>query len=404
MNTRVTTTINLNTDSVLSVASLQADSPVAITLKTATDRLEASGSLLLGNKITITAPAGGTVRVGGDFLYTHENAADLSLGLAQLECVGDWQWLEVGGTDFNLACDSIPDDNFGYLQLIIGQAGHASVVQLVDLHDNHQPGVADALYLFNFEDDDCKGGIEGLRMLGGSTLVIGDLNVYAMLDIDENGKTDDVIELTRLHDLFEPGETSYRFNHTAPDGFINDGWIIRPEMFPPIGAIDARQPSNPDGSNPAGWTTIDLVFLGDPPPLPGKNEFEVEVTGGGTPPEIVGVTVGSYKVTVELDGPIPHGDGVHGVQTKITHVPSGSKTCVGYLPADVNNDRLSNANDILALINHLNDAPGPSLADYQTDIDRSGLTNASDILRVIDLLNGAGVYDPWNGATLPECP
>ena len=75
---------------------------------------------------------------------------------------------------------------------------------------------------------------------------------------------------------------------------------------------------------------------------------------------------------------------------------------LGYLPADVNNDKLSNASDVLLLIDALNGVATPVPAPYQTDTDRSGATNANDVLRVIDLLNGAGVYDPWLGATLPD--
>jgi hypothetical protein len=215
-NTSVTTSIDLNKASILSVASLQADSPLAITLNTAMDKLEAYGSLLLSDKITITAPVGGAVSVGGDFLYTHTSTASLNLGLAHVLCVGDHQQLEVGGTDYDLELQLLPDKNFGYEQLIVGETDHKCVVQLVDLCDNHQPDVADALYLFGIEDVDGEGGLEGLRILGGSTLVIGDLNVYALLDLDVNG----VMEQTRIRDLFAPGKMVIPFNHNGNDGFI----------------------------------------------------------------------------------------------------------------------------------------------------------------------------------------
>lgn len=85
--------------------------------------------------------------------------------------------------------------------------------------------------------------------------------------------------------------------------------------------------------------------------------------------------------------------------TRITHIPSGTSTRIGFLPGDVNNDRSSGPVDILKLIDHLNGVE--TFAIYQTDIDRSGVTNPADVLRVIDLLNGADCYDPYNGATLP---
>ena len=428
-NTVVTTTIDLNKDwvlgdagSVLSVGSLRADSPVAIMLHSPTDRLEASGSLLLGSNITIKAPKGGTVSVGGDFRYTHTNTANLSLGLAHVECVGDWQWLEVGGTDFDLQWQFLPDDNFGYRQLVIGRPGHVTVVQLVDLFDNHQAGKPDALYLFGglrctgsgkpcLSNTDCpaqstcdevdngEGGLEGLRILGGSTLVIGDLNVFALLDVDKHGVTDGVMERTRLHDLFEPGETRIRFNHNG-----NDGYIIRPGIMPPIGGIDARQPSNQDGSNPADWMSTELVFFGNPSELD-PADFVIEATCG-TAPTITGLNAGIDKVRLELDGLVPSDGcaGGKGAWMKITHAPSGSKTCVGYLPADVSGDRTSAPVDILDLIDHLNGVRVPALGIWQCDIDRSNLCAPADILSEIDLLNGAGAFDPWLGRTLPECP
>ncbi|MFQ5415073.1 MAG: dockerin type I domain-containing protein [Phycisphaerae bacterium] len=87
--------------------------------------------------------------------------------------------------------------------------------------------------------------------------------------------------------------------------------------------------------------------------------------------------------------------------TILTHIPSGTSVRLGYLPADVNGNRASTATDVLALVDGLNKVGDP-LAIYQMDINRSGVANATDILRVIDLLNGAGVYDVWNGATLPD--
>ena len=87
--------------------------------------------------------------------------------------------------------------------------------------------------------------------------------------------------------------------------------------------------------------------------------------------------------------------------TIITHDPSDTSVRIGFLPGDVNNDRLSSPNDVLALIDALNGVVGP-LPEHQTDIDRSEQTNPSDVLRVIDLLNGAGVYEVFNGASLPD--
>ena len=211
----VSATLDLNTDALLSVASLRATSPVHITLNTATDRLEISGSLLLGTNITIDAAAGATLSVGGDFLHRHGEPSDdsLNLGSAIVECVGNAQRLEVAGTEYGPVWDpGMTDHNFGFRQLVIGGPGNDTVVELVDLYDNLDREFADALYLFGNEEE-C---VEGLRILGGSTLVLHDLNVYALLDIDE----DCVLERVSIHSLFEPGETTYHFSHNGNDGYI----------------------------------------------------------------------------------------------------------------------------------------------------------------------------------------
>ena len=87
----------------------------------------------------------------------------------------------------------------------------------------------------------------------------------------------------------------------------------------------------------------------------------------------------------------------------LTYVPTGTTHCFGWLPGDVNSSLVANASDVLSLIDHLNGAIDP-LPDISTDIDRSGLANASDVLRTIDLLNGGGVYEVFNGASLPPSP
>jgi len=364
----ITTTINLDAESVLSLASLRAGSPLAI-----------------------KAPTGGTVRVSGDFRFSHTTTADLDLALANLECVGQWQWLEVGGTDFDLQWEFLPDGNFGYRQLVVGEPGHATVVQLVDLIDNHQAGVPDALYLFGEPDIGGSGGLDGLRILGGSTLVLGEVNAYALLDLDGDG----VMERTRLQGLLPPGETRYRFEHGD-----NDGFIIIPGVHPSIGGIDARAPSEQDGSNPADWMATELVHLGDESPLD-PAEFVIEVTRGTAPVVVDARVAGMDRMIVDLDGPVPLDDGAW---MTIKHVPTGSKTCVGNLPTDVNGDHSSAPADILDLIDGLNGVRIPGLGFWQCDIDRSGVCAPADILSVIDLLNGAGEFRAWLGRSLPECP
>ena len=166
------------------------------------------------------------------------------------------------------------------------------------------------------------------------------------------------------------------------------------ESNPPDGAIDARQPSDPDGSDVSGWDSIELTFDGNVAEL-APEDFVISVNPTVRPPEIVSVVTDGNTATLEYSDVIPLE-----AWTTIMLVSNGTNTRIGYLPADVNNDGLSNANDVLALIDALNGV-GDSLAIYQTDIDRSGETNPNDVLRAIDLLNGAGAYDVWLGAALP---
>ncbi len=80
------------------------------------------------------------------------------------------QTLEVAGTDLGLSAVA---GNFGIGQLVVGQVGQATTVQLVDVINNGNGSPGEALYLYGL------GGPDGLRILGGSTLDINSLNVYA---------------------------------------------------------------------------------------------------------------------------------------------------------------------------------------------------------------------------------
>jgi hypothetical protein len=170
---------------------------------------------------------------------------------------------------------------------------------------------------------------------------------------------------------------------------------------PPDGAIDARQPSEPDGANPTGWGAIDITFdhLGTAFEVTAA-EIEVTETGGDeSPPDIAGVeqiiAEDSHTITVTLADPIEPG-----AWTCFTHQPSGTGTCLGYLPADADGDGTSSPADILALVDALNNVGGPHPV-WSSDIDRDGDTGPADILRLIDLLNGAAAFDAWLDRALP---
>lgn len=180
--------------------------------------------------------------------------------------------------------------------------------------------------------------------------------------------------------------------------YICDEPISIVSSNPPPQAIDARQPSDPNGQNHSGWSYVELTFDGDVSNLD-PLDFAVSVEPPGLAPQIGFVNlVGPNTVGLQF------GDGVEeifpiGHWTIITHTASGTAVRFGFLPGDVNADKTTSPVDVLALIDALN---GVSLLpEYSTDVDRSGVTNPADILRVIDLLNGAGEYDVYNGATLP---
>ncbi|NOT02636.1 MAG: hypothetical protein HOP29_18680 [Phycisphaerales bacterium] len=171
------------------------------------------------------------------------------------------------------------------------------------------------------------------------------------------------------------------------------------DSFPPDGAIDARQPhALSDASVRYGWDHVDITFDGDVSAL-GPEHFTVTVTSGAAPMVIDVIPIGCDQVRVVLDGPIPPG-----AWTTITYICTGQGICLGYLPADANNDAYAGPLDILKLIDNLNGVYNPPMAIWQCDTDRSNVCAPSDILRLIDLLNGAGAFDPWLGVSLPPSP
>jgi hypothetical protein len=184
-------------------------------------------------------------------------------------------------------------------------------------------------------------------------------------------------------------------------------WIT--SRYPPDGAIDARQPSEPNGDDPDGWDTFTLTFSGDVSDLTDE-DFTIEVEGGGLapgidlvliriPPSSLGEVEGSWPPR-GIDSVVPSGENTVTVLldsmiplvawTTIRHDYSGTSDRIAHLPADVNGDGTSNPADILALVDALNGV-----------IDRDGGPEPADILRLIELLDGEGVYDVYLGATLP---
>ncbi|MCO6435636.1 MAG: hypothetical protein J5J06_00935 [Phycisphaerae bacterium] len=168
---------------------------------------------------------------------------------------------------------------------------------------------------------------------------------------------------------------------------------------PADGSIDARQPHLlTSASPPQGITEVVINF--NCTPLASdveQGDFTVTSTLGSPPAFSVSPLAGS-TVTLTFDAPIERA-----ALTKIVHGPSGTSTCIGYLPGDVDQDHESAAADVTALIDCLQG--NTVCAPYQTDIDRSSASNVLDVARLIDVLNGASAFDPWLGDTVPlNCP
>ena len=175
------------------------------------------------------------------------------------------------------------------------------------------------------------------------------------------------------------------------------------EWVPATGTIDGRQISNPDGTNPAGFNSVDLtlVFGGDctsEDVTPAA--FTVTTLPAGTAPSVTSVTlVSGTTYRANLSTTIPANK-----WTKICFDPSPDEDCVciGSLPGDVQGNRAVNATADAERLRQCLDTQ--TCAEHQGDLNRSGAINPRDLIRLMDILNGAGNFDPNNLQTLPLSP
>jgi len=80
---------------------------------------------------------------------------------------------------------------------------------------------------------------------------------------------------------------------------------------------------------------------------------------------------------------------------------SNRRCCMGSLPGDADNSRISRSDDIFEIFDNLAGLVSPKLAPEKCDTDRSLLPTPADLLMVVDLLNGADAFDEVNGDMLP---
>lgn len=170
---------------------------------------------------------------------------------------------------------------------------------------------------------------------------------------------------------------------------------------PPHCAIDARIPhALTDPNTVFGFDRISIRLGGCDATGLRSGAFHVDVIPGpAIPPVISDVTGVGDTATLIFDRPIPPRN-----WTCVTHIAGDERVCVGFLPGDVNGSRSTNAQDITALINSLNNVPGLVRPLYATDANRSGAANGQDITTLINILNGAAELDPWLNASLVPCP
>jgi hypothetical protein len=164
-------------------------------------------------------------------------------------------------------------------------------------------------------------------------------------------------------------------------------------------SIDARQPTNPDGNNPAGLQSVVLTFNCSPVGL-APSDFAITVSPPIGPPLSVGsVQFNNPVATLQLAG---NNRMQPGAWTCFQHTANGTRSCIGFLPGDVNGDGTVSALDLVTLVDARNNVV--SLPLSQTDIDRTGALNSADLSRVLDLLLGNLSYDAWYGHGIGECP
>jgi hypothetical protein len=158
----------------LSFGDLTMTDEFSLSVTDATSRVTV-GDLYLDPTSSLTVGGGAIVALGGHFSfdYTDESRFACDTAIFQFDGNGT-QWMEVGGEDLGLPGPTA--GNFGITQLIVGAAGRPTDLILVDLIDNGNRHSNEALYLFG------SGGLDGLEISTGSRLIIGDINVYALVD------------------------------------------------------------------------------------------------------------------------------------------------------------------------------------------------------------------------------
>lgn len=200
--------------------------------------------------------------------------------------------------------------------------------------------------------------------------------------------------ITRDGNIFQPDVEGLTI--TIPGACPCTGVVLASD--PPNCALDARQPSAPNGTAEAGWDRITLTFDGDDCSNIDCGDFSI----AEFPSPRFGQAAVDHCEFNESDVTVVINQRIS-LQTW-TCVRMGLElvSCVGHLPGDTNSDVTASPPDILSVIDNLNGVVDPPMEMWQCDVDRSNSCGPPDILRVIDLLNGAGAYDPWLNVSIED--
>jgi hypothetical protein len=152
-------------------------------------------------------------------------------------------------------------------------------------------------------------------------------------------------------------------------------WIRSSE--PADGSIDARGYAIKEHER-NGWTEIELTMSGEVSALT-ADDFVIS-DGTGKPPRVKKIERAGRKAKLAFDRPI-----TRKAMTRITHKASGSSACIGCFPGDVNNDRVTDWEDIKLLIDGFNG--DKNLPPYRMDLDGNGVSTAADVLELVRFIN-----------------
>ncbi len=162
---------------VLELGDLAVTANALFQMEHISSQVHVHGSLFLAPTSQFLMASGAKIDVAGDFLFQNTDETKLQFDVGVLHMNGSgMQFLEAGGAD-----NGVPGtgtNNFGIGRLEIGDDGHPTTVNVLDLFNNGNRGALgqEALYLNGL------GGADGLLLHSGSILVLNDINVYARLN------------------------------------------------------------------------------------------------------------------------------------------------------------------------------------------------------------------------------